>query len=133
MTTEEMLKDYILEKYKSLREFVQVANMSYSTVDSILKRGIDNSSISNVMKICKVLNISVDELAEGRITPIQKNHYIPDIGLVETDDISQILESTKKRLTDYTKLKLDGKKVDRKTVSTIIQAIDIGEQMAKKE
>lgn len=133
MSTEDKLKEYILEKYKSLREFVMIADMSYSTVDSILKRGIDNSSISNVMKICKVLDLSVDELAEGRLTPIKRDYYVQDVGIVETEDISQILENTKKRLTHYTNLTLDGKKVDRNTVSTIIQAIDIGEQMAKKE
>lgn len=133
MSTEEKLKEYILERYKSLREFVMIADMSYSTVDSILKRGIDNSSISSVMKICKVLDLSVDELAEGRITPIKRDYYVQDVGIVETEDISQILENTKKRLTHYTNLTLDGKKVDQNTVSTIIQAINIGEQMAKKE
>ena len=130
-TTEEMLKEYILEKYKSIREFVQVADLKYSTVDSILKRGIDNSSISNVMKICKVLKISVDELAEGRITPIKRD-LSRNFETVENEDISYILEDTKKRLETCNNLMLDGKKVDQKTVSTIIQAIDIGEEMAKK-
>lgn len=128
MTIEEKLKDYILERYASIREFVLIADIKYSTLDSLFKRGLEASSVSNVLKICKTLNISLDELAEGRIVPIK-----PYTVEIETKDISQILDDTKKRLTHYAGLQLDGKKVDRKTVSTIIQAIDIGEQMAKKE
>ena len=38
--SEDLLKDLILEKYKSIREFTQEIDMPYSTVDTILKRGI---------------------------------------------------------------------------------------------
>lgn len=67
MTIEERLKDLILERYKSLREFTTIADIPYTTLDSILKRGVGNSSVSNVIKICKKLNISLDELMDGNI------------------------------------------------------------------
>lgn len=74
MKTEELLKDYILSRYSSIREFTSQANIPYTTLDSIFKRGIGNSSVSNVIKICKTLHISADELADGRITPYNKIH-----------------------------------------------------------
>ena len=37
MTIEEKLKEYILVKYKSIREFTLSAGIPYSTVDAILK------------------------------------------------------------------------------------------------
>ena len=132
MTIEEKLKEYILERYKSIREFTQAVDMSYSTVDSILRRGIGNSSVTNVIKICKVLKISADELADGRITPIKPTRREFEID-IETVDISEILNDTKSKLESYKKLTLEGKPVNHDTISTIIQAIDIGEEMAKKK
>lgn len=72
MTIEEKLKNYILTKHKSIREFVKCTGLPYSTVDGILKRGIANSSIGNILIICKTLQISADELANGKIVPITK-------------------------------------------------------------
>ena len=41
--SEDLLKEVILDKYKSIREFTQEIGMPYSTVDTILKRGIRKS------------------------------------------------------------------------------------------
>ena len=126
MTIEEKLKALILERYKSVREFCQVVDMPNSTVDSIFRRGIANSSVANVIKICKVLNISADELAEGRITfNIRKN-------VTESVEISEILADTKERLAYGYDLTLDGDKVDRESIDSIINAMDIGVEMAIK-
>ena len=72
MTIEEKLKQFILMHYSSIREFTQEIGMPYSTMATILKRGIDNASVTNVIKICQALGISVDDLAEGRIVPVVK-------------------------------------------------------------
>lgn len=61
---EEKLKELIIEKYGSVRQFAIKIDMPYTTVDTILKRGINNSNIGNVIKICKSLNISVDKLVD---------------------------------------------------------------------
>lgn len=66
-TIEESLKDLILNRYKSIREFTCEIDMPYSTMDTILKRGLNRASIGNVIKICHALDISTDELANGRI------------------------------------------------------------------
>ena len=63
----EQLKLFILEKYKSIREFAISINMPYSTIDNIFKRGIDKANVSNVISICQALNISTDMLACGKI------------------------------------------------------------------
>lgn len=67
MTREEKLKLLILSRYKSIREFTIAIDIPYTTIDSIFRRGIDNSSVSNIKKICDALNISVDALADGEI------------------------------------------------------------------
>lgn len=67
MSIEEELKLLILKEYKSLRQFAPFTGLPYSTIAAILKRGILNSNIENIFKICEVLNISVDALASGKI------------------------------------------------------------------
>lgn len=63
---EEKLKNVIIEKYGSVRQFAMKIDVPYTTVDSILKRGIDNSNVGNVIKMCKALNISIDNLIENK-------------------------------------------------------------------
>lgn len=62
---EEKIKKIILDKYGSIRQFALKIDIPYTTIDSILKRGIDNSNVGNVIKMCKALNISVDKLIEN--------------------------------------------------------------------
>lgn len=98
MSIEEKLKEYILAHYKSIREFTKDAGMPYSTVDGVLKRGIANSSIGNVIKICKTLNISADELSHNRIVPIHNEEEKKYIFIAE---IPQMLAYMKRNPEEY--------------------------------
>lgn len=64
---EQKLKDYILSRYKSIREFGLNIEMPYSTIDTILKHRINKASVENVLKIGQSLEISADALADGEI------------------------------------------------------------------
>lgn len=63
---ENELKELIVEKYGSVRQFSIKIDLPYTTVDSILKRGLDNSNVGNVIKICKALDISIDNLLDNK-------------------------------------------------------------------
>lgn len=67
MSIEEQLKQLILSKHKSIREFCMDIDIPYSTVDSILKRGIENAGVGKIIKICRHFDISADALANGKI------------------------------------------------------------------
>lgn len=67
MSIEEQLRELILSKYASIRAFSIAIDMPYSTLDSIFKRGVENASVSNIIRICNALTISADALAEGTI------------------------------------------------------------------
>ena len=69
MNTEQQLKDLVIARYGSIRNFALQIKMPYSTVDSIFKRGILNASVTNIIKICDVLEISVDSLSRGIVEP----------------------------------------------------------------
>ena len=78
MTIEQELKNYILSRYSSIREFSISINIPYSTLDSIFKRGVENANIANIIRICDALNISADELASGRIAIKSDKKLCPD-------------------------------------------------------
>lgn len=127
MTTEEKLKEYILMRYKSIREFTQIADIPYTTMDSIFRRGIANSSINNVMKICKVLNLSVDALADGELKP-RAADQIP----APTTDIRDVVSDAKTRVYTSQHLTIDGNDIDIEHAEPILNALDIAYEMTKK-
>lgn len=68
LSIEEELKNIILSKYKSVRDFALSCDIPYSTLDSIFKRGVDKANITSIIKICSELGLSVDALANGKLS-----------------------------------------------------------------
>ena len=64
---ESNLKTLIIQKYGSLKKFTEIIDMPWTTLDSILKRGIANSNITNVLKITRELGLDAEKLVEGQI------------------------------------------------------------------
>lgn len=81
MSIEERLKCLILAQHKNVRVFAAKAGVPYTTLDSMLKRGIMNAGIGTVIKICRCLGISADALADGEIVLYSKS----DIKLSPTE------------------------------------------------
>ncbi len=67
MSVEEELKELIISRYKSLRQFSIEIDLPYTTLSGMLERGIGNAGIQKVIKICQALAIDTDALADGRI------------------------------------------------------------------
>lgn len=128
MTLEEKLKNLILTRFKSMREFTQIAGIPYTTLDSILKRGVANSSIANIIKICEVLHLSVDALAEGEI--VFKYEELEPAPVMEVLDI---INDTKAKLSHAEYLTIDGNKIDIEYVEPLLEALDIGYEMTRKK
>ena len=128
MTTEEKLKELILTKYNSLREFTLTIDIAYSTFDSIMRRGIQNATINNVLKICSALHISADALANGEIVPIS-----PTETKSKPRDVADILARTKRELLNNDGLMFNGKVADPDSIESILNAMEIGIEMAKRK
>lgn len=111
-TIENELKELILSKYKSLREFTLKIEMPYSTLDTILKRGVDKANIINILKICNELNISADKLAIGIIEYINTKNNITNNNLSKEE--TTLLEN-------YNKLNELGKKEANKRVAELTE------------
>lgn len=70
MSIEERLKEMIIQKYGSITKAASSIGLPYSTIQSILRRGVHNCNGQNLQAICSALNISASALMEGRIEPI---------------------------------------------------------------
>lgn len=64
MDRTELLKKLIIETGMSVKAFSQKSKLPYSTLRSMLERGIGNASVDNVIKVCRTLGITVEQLHE---------------------------------------------------------------------
>ena len=132
MSIEDRVKELILKRYHSVREFTIVNDIPYTTIHSIFKRGIGNSSVNNVIKICKALGISADALADGEIVSIKERPLNPT-NYTELIDIKDVLNDAREALTHRGFVTLDGKPINKKGVESIIDAMEVGIEIAKKK
>ena len=126
MTIEEKLKDYILKKYKSIREFTIAIDLPYSTLATIFKRGIANANVNNIIKICQALNISADELAAGKIVPLPINEQHNEIA------IEDVIEQAKSLIINGDFVTINHKKVDEDRMKRILTYLDLMLEMEKR-
>ena len=64
---EEEIKEIIISRYGSINNFCKKFDLPWSSVKAMLTRGIKNSSISNVIKLCDALNLDIEELTKDKI------------------------------------------------------------------
>ena len=57
MNREQKLRNLILDRYTSLRQFAIEADITYSTLMTLLSRDIGGASFDVVIKICRKLEI----------------------------------------------------------------------------
>lgn len=112
MSVEVELKELILERYKSLRDFTIKIDMPYSTLDTILKRGVNKANVVNIITICKELGIDAESLSEGKI--IFKNDDLVDtepttVAAHLPDDV-ELTEDEQEQLDEYIQFILSRRK-----------------------
>lgn len=128
MPVERRLKEMILERYGTMKDFTPHTGLSYSTVDTILRRGVKNASISNVISICRALGISADELANGRIVQVEKR----DFDIKKKTEVSEILDFMKVNLQSYDYLTLDGETMTQAELEVLIDGMTFTLEMIKR-
>jgi len=64
MKRELLLRNLILDRYPSLRQFALAADIPYSTLLTMLSRSVGGASFDTVMRVCSALAISPEDLQE---------------------------------------------------------------------
>lgn len=118
MTNTEILKQYIESKYPSVRQFTIDIKIPYTTLHSIFRRGIENSSVSNINRICNALKINMQGLLNGEIInddiTIKNSHGI--------NNPEEIIDTAKILLTNKCVLS-NGKKLNEIEIENILKII----------
>lgn len=98
------IKTLIIERYGSLKKFSDTIEMPWTTLDSILKRGVSNSNITNVLKITRELGLDAEELVSGNIsesiqepTTVAAHLDTDDLTQDELDDVATYIEFIKNK------------------------------------
>ena len=64
MNREQKLRNLILDRYPSLRQFAIEADIPYSTLMTLLSRDVGGASFDVIIKICKQLDIDPMEFCD---------------------------------------------------------------------
>ncbi|MGW7931844.1 helix-turn-helix domain-containing protein [Staphylococcus xylosus] len=67
MNKEKFLKNLIEMQYPNIKVFSKEINIPYTTVRTILEKGIGNARVDNLLKICDGLNIQIEDLYKKTI------------------------------------------------------------------
>lgn len=87
MTIEDKLRKLINTRYGNMKAFAKYADIKYSTLAAIMKRGVMNSTIDSIFALCDALNISVDALIKGNIIEYPKYDYPEDLRVNDLPDL----------------------------------------------
>lgn len=133
MEIEEKLKNLICERYGSQRNFCKETGMPPSTLNIILKRGIKNASIQNVIKICQALEISTDELAEGRVIPNDHNQRKAMRLLAYARELSNIVTFGREYKKAYEPYAIDGIDMNEDETALFLDGIELLMNLIRKQ
>ena len=122
---EQLLQKYGITAYKVAKE----TGITQSTL-SDWKRGRSTPKTDNMKKIADYFGVSVEYLMTGE-TPEEKK----DVILTRRDerDIEKILDQTREQLLSQEGLMFDGQPASPEAVESILSAMQVGMELAKKK
>jgi transcriptional regulator with XRE-family HTH domain len=65
----------------------KASGVPYTTIRSMIERNLNNASVDNVIKICEVLNISLESLSRPKVEGV-----LPELNKKDERDIQKELE-----------------------------------------
>ncbi|HEL1616917.1 helix-turn-helix transcriptional regulator [Streptococcus suis] len=96
---EQNLRELIERRYGSVRQFSLKIDMPASTINSILNRGILNSNVDNVLRICTALGIKPDIFS----VLLDNNIEQPEI----LEIYNQLKPTRQEKVLDYAEVQLE--------------------------
>ncbi|HFI0119589.1 TPA: XRE family transcriptional regulator [Streptococcus suis] len=106
---EQNLRELIERRYGSVRQFSLKIDMPASTINSILNRGILNSNVDNVLRICTALGIKPDIFS----VLLDNNIKQPEI----LEIYNQLEPTRQEKVLDYAEVQLE----EQNKVTSIFQ------------
>lgn len=83
----DIIKNLIFETGLNQKAFSQKIGIPYTTLRSMLQRGIGNASVDNVIKVCKGLGITTDQLENMSKDEQHNSKELPQLNAKDQKDI----------------------------------------------
>lgn len=61
-----ILLAYLFKKFRNIKEMSDKTDIPYMTISTVLKKGVENSLVRTVVKICDALDITIETLYKMR-------------------------------------------------------------------
>lgn len=137
LTADEFLKQKMIDDFGSVSAFARAAGLAYSTVNSALTRGISGASYKTSKKILDTLGVSsavIDfwDPLEPLPEEIQKKEEEIELNERDKREITKVLSDTREHLMEQEGLMFDGEPASEEGVQAILDALEIGLEIAKK-
>lgn len=123
----ELLQKYGVTPYKVSKE----TGVSQSTL-SDWKRGISTPKPDKLQKIADYFGVSLTYLLTGNTSEPEKEK-VPALTARDERDIEKILNNTREQLLSQEGLMFDGDPASPEAIDSILSAMQIGMEMAKKK
>lgn len=101
MKREDIIRKLIKESGMNMKSFAESIDMPYTTLYTMLNKGIGKASVDNVLKICKGLGISVEELealADGENNRMRKGDANIIVNNLEEEKELQLIQRAHKKM-----------------------------------
>lgn len=83
MRRAEVLKKLIEETGLNTKAFAEKAGIPYTTLRSMLMRGVSGASVDNVIKVCRALGITTEEMDRLAFRPEEATSFHQDFAEFE--------------------------------------------------
>lgn len=133
MELENTLKIIMIKEFGTVQKFADSAGIKYTTLLSILKRGVGTAGLDNVIKMCKTLGISVDELARGRIVATERHDTEKKDVAEMLREIVYLIETDKEVLFESLPMTEYEADTARKTIAYMIELMRIDRNRRKND
>lgn len=100
---EQQLKELMELRFGTVKGFAIQNDIPYSTVRSILERGVLKSNAENIFKICDILGIDPKALAEGKFFFIPSHEILSVYNKLDQPRQEKVLNFAQEQLSDQTK------------------------------
>lgn len=137
----EIIKKLIDEISPNQKAFAEKIGLPYTTLRSMLQRGIGNASVDNVIKVCKGLGITTEELEKmatgklGNQVHEKKSPYLPELNSKDEKDIQSELERMIEGLSGNGYAAFDGQTIedmDPEDKELLIASLENSLRLAKR-
>ena len=126
MNVEERLKEMIIKQFGTMKDFTDHIGIPNSTFANILRRGVQNANVLTIIKICQALEISTDDLAEGRIVSLKRPTAQPE-------RIEDIFEEVKQKLLNADNLTINDEQATEAEIMYFVNTLDAALLISKKQ